>query len=142
MRYGLKKSLSRLFTRLDWGLPAAETSAGFRARFMVFVGLNAAERVWAVWRPSMALDSQMSLLRLWMFRPRSCISWCSATARRLQKRERAVDQLDRYAHRTGPHCSINTPKADFVQTCIYTLVLMSKKRKLASLKMPIKTCIT
>lgn len=81
LRYGLKKSLRRLCTRTSWGPSAAGPS------FRTFVGSNAAAvaaRDWAVCRPSMALDNQMSLLRLWMFLPRSCISWCSVTARRLR----------------------------------------------------------
>lgn len=87
-RYRLEKSLRRLLTWAFWGFPSSGISSGFRARFKTFVGLKAAERVCAVWRPSIALDSQKSLLRLWMVRPRSCISWCSVTARRLQKENR------------------------------------------------------
>lgn len=44
------------------------------------------EQVWAVWSSSMALDNQMSLFRLCMVLPRSCISWCSVTARLLERR--------------------------------------------------------
>lgn len=63
------------------------------ARFSTLTGFKAADRVWAVWRPSMAPDNQISLFRLWMLRPRSCISWCSVTDRRLRW-ERSRNLLD------------------------------------------------
>lgn len=138
VRYGLKKSLRRLCTRAGWGLPAAGTNAGFRARFRAFVGLKAAERVWAVWRPSMALDSQMSLLRLWMVRPRSCISWCSVTARRLEgdRGERARPLLVRYSLSTQPHNAIS-----IATTNVWQRVFISSKCR-ARFKMHVNEQLT